>query len=49
MACARNGLGTRFISVLPQLTSQTDLGAVAVAAYGSGAYLLAAAGLRELQ
>ena len=79
----RNGLGIRFVSVLPQLTPATDLGAVAVAAYaaragldvaefvasrgpaltpdqtgkavldlvtgsGNGAYLLSAAGLKEL-
>jgi NADP-dependent 3-hydroxy acid dehydrogenase YdfG len=83
---ARNALGIRFISVLPQLTDETDLGAAAVAAYaaregltvadflatrgpaltpdqtgkavldlagstdyGPGAYLLTAAGLKELQ
>jgi NAD(P)-dependent dehydrogenase (short-subunit alcohol dehydrogenase family) len=84
----RNGLGIRFLSVLPQLTPATDLGAAAVAAYaaragldvagfvasrgpaltpdqtgkavldliagsgsasGNGAYLLSAAGLKELQ
>jgi NAD(P)-dependent dehydrogenase (short-subunit alcohol dehydrogenase family) len=82
----RNGLGIRFVSVLPQLTPATDLGAAAVAAYAaragmdvpgflatrgpaltpdqagkavldlaadsalsSGAYLLSAAGLKELQ
>lgn len=82
----RNELGIRFISVLPQLTPATGLGAVAVAAYaaragmdvteflatrgpaltaeqagqavlelatdtgrGPGAYLLSAAGLKELQ
>ena len=80
----RAGLGIRFVSVLPQLTPETELGAAAVAAYaaregmdipaflatrgpsltpeqaaksvlelavgtGSGAYLLAAAGLKELQ
>jgi NAD(P)-dependent dehydrogenase (short-subunit alcohol dehydrogenase family) len=82
----RNGLGIRFVSVLPQLTPSTDLGAAAVAAYAaragmdvagflatrgpaltpdqagkavldlaadsasrSGAYLLSAAGLKELQ
>jgi NAD(P)-dependent dehydrogenase (short-subunit alcohol dehydrogenase family) len=82
----RAGLGIRFVSVLPQLTPETELGAAAVAAYaaregmdvpsflatrgpsltpgqaaaavldiaagsdpsGSGAYLLAAAGLKEL-
>jgi NAD(P)-dependent dehydrogenase (short-subunit alcohol dehydrogenase family) len=31
----RGGLGIRFISVLPQLTPATDLGAVAVAAYAA--------------
>lgn len=31
----RNGLGIRFVSVLPQLTPATDLGAVAVAAYAA--------------
>jgi NAD(P)-dependent dehydrogenase (short-subunit alcohol dehydrogenase family) len=31
----RNGLGIRFISVLPQLTPDTDLGAAAVAAYAA--------------
>jgi len=80
----RAGLGIRFVSVLPQLTPETELGAAAVAAYaaregmdipaflatrgpsltpeqaaksvlelaagtGSGAYLLAAAGVKELQ
>lgn len=80
----RSGLDIRFLSVLPQLTPATALGAAAVAAYaardgvsvaefvaargpaltpeqvgqallelatgsGSGAYLLTAAGLRELQ
>jgi NAD(P)-dependent dehydrogenase (short-subunit alcohol dehydrogenase family) len=80
----RGGLGIRFVSVLPQLTPETELGAAAVAAYaaregmdipsflatrgpsltseqaakavldlavgtGNGAYLLAAAGLKELQ
>jgi len=80
----RAGLGIRFVSVLPQLTPETELGAAAVAAYaaregmdvpsflatrgpaltpeqagqaildlvagsGHGAYLLAAAGLKELQ
>ena len=80
----RGGLGIRFVSVLPQLTPETELGAAAVAAYaaregmdipsflatrgpsltpeqagqavldlaagtGHGAYLLAAAGLKELQ
>jgi NAD(P)-dependent dehydrogenase (short-subunit alcohol dehydrogenase family) len=80
----RAGLGIRFVSVLPQLTPETELGAAAVAAYaaregmdipsflatrgpsltpeqaaksvlelaggtGNGAYLLAAAGLKELQ
>ncbi len=80
----RAGLGIRFLSVLPQLTPETELGAAAVAAYaaregvsveqfmtargpaltahqagqavlelaggtGTGAYLLTAAGLRELQ
>jgi NAD(P)-dependent dehydrogenase (short-subunit alcohol dehydrogenase family) len=80
----RGELGIRFVSVLPQLTPETDLGAAAVAAYaaragldvpgflatrgpsltpgqaatavleliagpGHGAYLLAAAGLKELQ
>jgi NADP-dependent 3-hydroxy acid dehydrogenase YdfG len=81
----RNALGIRFISVLPQLTPATDLGAAAVAGYaaragldvteflatrgpaltpeqagqaildlasdagpGAGAYLLSAAGLKEL-
>jgi NAD(P)-dependent dehydrogenase (short-subunit alcohol dehydrogenase family) len=81
----RNGLGIRFVSVLPQLTPATDLGAAAVAAYAArsgmkvadflaargpvltvaqagqavlglatdpgghdGAYLLSAAGLKEL-
>jgi NAD(P)-dependent dehydrogenase (short-subunit alcohol dehydrogenase family) len=82
----RAGLGIRFVSVLPQLTPETELGAAAVAAYAaregmdvpaflatrgpsltpdqagtavldlaaadgsksSGAYLLAAAGLKEL-
>jgi NAD(P)-dependent dehydrogenase (short-subunit alcohol dehydrogenase family) len=82
----RAGLGIRFVSVLPQLTPETELGAVAVAAYAAregmdvpaflatrgpsltpdqagtavldlvvgsgsksnGAYLLAAAGLKEL-
>jgi NAD(P)-dependent dehydrogenase (short-subunit alcohol dehydrogenase family) len=79
----RAGLGIRFVSVLPQLTPETELGAAAVAAYaaregmdvpaflatrgasltpdqagtavldlaagdGNGAYLLAAAGLKEL-
>jgi NAD(P)-dependent dehydrogenase (short-subunit alcohol dehydrogenase family) len=33
----RNGLGIRFASVLPQLTSATDLGAAAVAAYAARA------------
>ena len=33
----RNALGIRFISVLPQLTPATDLGAVAVAAYAARA------------
>jgi NAD(P)-dependent dehydrogenase (short-subunit alcohol dehydrogenase family) len=80
----RGELGIRFVSVLPQLTPETELGAAAVAAYaaragldvpsflatrgpsltpeqtakavleliggsGQGAYLLAAAGLKELQ
>jgi NADP-dependent 3-hydroxy acid dehydrogenase YdfG len=82
----RGGLGIRFLSVLPQLTPATDLGAAAVAAYAAregmdvpdflatrgpvltpeqtgeavlelsadknfspGAYLLTAAGLKELQ
>jgi NAD(P)-dependent dehydrogenase (short-subunit alcohol dehydrogenase family) len=80
----RAGLGIRFVSVLPQLTPETELGAAAVAAYAAregmdipsflatrgpsltpeqaaksvlelaagtddGAYLLAAAGLKELQ
>lgn len=82
----RNGLGIRFVSVLPQLTPATELGAAAVAAYAaragmdvagflatrgpaltpdqagqavldlaadsaasSGAYLLSAGGLKELQ
>lgn len=80
----RDELGIRFVSVLPQLTPETELGAAAVAAYaaragmdvpsflatrgpaltpehagkavldliagsGHGAYLLAAAGLKELQ
>jgi NAD(P)-dependent dehydrogenase (short-subunit alcohol dehydrogenase family) len=80
----RGELGIRFVSVLPQLTPETELGAAAVAAYaaregmdipsflatrgpsltpeqagkavldlavgtGHGAYLLAAAGLKELQ
>jgi len=31
----RNGLGIRFTSVLPQLTPETGLGAVAVAAYAT--------------
>jgi NAD(P)-dependent dehydrogenase (short-subunit alcohol dehydrogenase family) len=31
----RNGLGIRFVSVLPQLTPATDLGAMAVAAYAA--------------
>ena len=31
----RNGLGIRFVSVLPQLTPATDLGAAAVAAYAA--------------
>jgi NAD(P)-dependent dehydrogenase (short-subunit alcohol dehydrogenase family) len=31
---ARAGLGIRFVSVLPRLTPETDLGAMAVAAYG---------------
>ena len=31
----RDGLGIRFISVLPQLTPATDLGAAAVAAYAA--------------
>ncbi|HEY2315963.1 MAG TPA: SDR family oxidoreductase [Streptosporangiaceae bacterium] len=31
----RGGLGIRFVSVLPQLTPATDLGAVAVAAYAA--------------
>ena len=79
----RAGLGIRFVSVLPQLTPETELGAAGVAAYaaragldipeflasrgpsltpeqtgkavldlatrtGHGAYLLAAAGLKEL-
>jgi NAD(P)-dependent dehydrogenase (short-subunit alcohol dehydrogenase family) len=33
----RNGLGIRFVSVLPQLTPATDLGAAAVAAYAARA------------
>lgn len=33
----RNGLGIRFMSVLPQLTSETDLGAMAVAGYAARA------------
>ncbi|MGN6795129.1 MAG: SDR family oxidoreductase [Streptosporangiaceae bacterium] len=33
----RNGLGIRFISVLPQLTHATDLGAAAVSAYAARA------------
>jgi NAD(P)-dependent dehydrogenase (short-subunit alcohol dehydrogenase family) len=80
----RGELGIRFVSLLPQLTPETELGAAAVAAYaaragmdipsflatrgpsltpeqagnavleliagsGHGAYLLAAAGLKELQ
>jgi NAD(P)-dependent dehydrogenase (short-subunit alcohol dehydrogenase family) len=82
----RNGLGIKFMSVLPQLTPETELGAMAVAGYaaragqevadfvadrgpaltpaatgqaildlatdpsnGTGAYLLSAAGLKELQ
>jgi NADP-dependent 3-hydroxy acid dehydrogenase YdfG len=82
----RNGLGIRFMSVLPQLTPETELGAMAVAGYAAragqelaafvadrgpvltpdatgraivslatdpghtaGAYLLTAAGLKELQ
>jgi NADP-dependent 3-hydroxy acid dehydrogenase YdfG len=32
---ARNGYGIRFISVLPQLTPETELGAAAVAAYAA--------------
>ena len=32
---ARNGLGLRFTSVLPQLTPETGLGAAAVAAYAA--------------
>jgi hypothetical protein len=32
---ARNGLGIRFTSVLPQLTPETGLGAAAVAAYAA--------------
>jgi NAD(P)-dependent dehydrogenase (short-subunit alcohol dehydrogenase family) len=31
----RNGLGIRFVSVLPQLTAATELGAAAVAAYAA--------------
>jgi NAD(P)-dependent dehydrogenase (short-subunit alcohol dehydrogenase family) len=82
----RNGLGIKFMSVLPQLTPETELGAMAVAGYAAragqdvadfvagrgpaltpeatgqaivslatdpghraGAYLLSAAGLKELQ
>ncbi|HJZ09556.1 MAG TPA: hypothetical protein VJ283_15815, partial [Trebonia sp.] len=33
----RGGLGIRFMSVLPQLTPATDLGAAAVAAYAARA------------
>ena len=45
---ARAGLGIRFISVLPQLTPATALGAPAVAAYASRAGLDTAAYVRQL-
>ncbi len=37
----RAGLGIRFVALLPKLTPATDLGAVAVAAYGGDANALA--------
>jgi hypothetical protein len=46
---SRAGLGIRFIAVLPQLTSATDLGAVAVAAYASRAGLDTAAYVRQFE
>src|SRR5438132_4846311 len=44
---ARAGLGIRFISVLPQLTPATDLGAAAVAAYAARAGLDTAAYVKQ--
>jgi NAD(P)-dependent dehydrogenase (short-subunit alcohol dehydrogenase family) len=45
---ARAGLGIRFTSVLPKLTTATDLGAVAVAAYAARAGLEVPAFLAQL-
>ncbi len=45
---ASRGLGIRFISLLPQLTPATDLGAAAVAAYASRAGLDTAAYVQQL-
>jgi NAD(P)-dependent dehydrogenase (short-subunit alcohol dehydrogenase family) len=45
---ARSGLGIRFVSVLPQLTPATDLGAAAVAAYAARAGLDTAAYIQQL-
>ena len=45
---ARAGLGIRFISVLPQLTPETSLGAPAAAAYASRAGLDTAAYIQQL-
>lgn len=45
---ARAGLGIRFISVLPQLTPATDLGAAAVAAYAARAGLDTDAYVKQL-
>ncbi len=44
----RAGLGIRFVSVLPQLTPATGLGAAAVAAYAARAGLDTAAYIRQL-
>jgi NAD(P)-dependent dehydrogenase (short-subunit alcohol dehydrogenase family) len=46
---ARSGLGIRFISVLPQLTPATDLGAAAVAGYASRAGLDNAVYISQLE
>ena len=46
---ARAGLGIRFVSVLPQLTPATALGAPAAAAYASRAGLDTAAYIRQIE
>jgi NAD(P)-dependent dehydrogenase (short-subunit alcohol dehydrogenase family) len=45
---AREGLGIRFVSLLPQLTSETELGAAAVAAYAARYGLTQAAYIERL-